>query len=94
MLVKTKAIVLHSFKFGESKMIVDMLTEAEGRLSFVVNMPRSSKSKLSALPCFSASTMWVSYTKADMERLKRGDPGFVFFLKRSEQDGNVFSEVL
>ena len=46
MLVKTKAIVLHSFKFGESKMIVDMLTEAEGRLSFVVNMPRSSKSKM------------------------------------------------
>lgn len=46
MLMKSKAIVLHSFKLGESKMIVDMLTEEEGRLSFVVNMPRSSKSKM------------------------------------------------
>ncbi len=46
MLVKTKAIVLHSFKLGESRMIVDMFTCEAGRLSFVVPIPKSSKSKL------------------------------------------------
>jgi DNA repair protein RecO (recombination protein O) len=44
--VKTEAIVLHSFKFGESKLIVDTFTKTHGRLSFVVPMPRSTKSKL------------------------------------------------
>lgn len=46
MLVKTKAIVLHSFKLGESRMIVDMFTCEAGRQSFVVPIPKSSKSKL------------------------------------------------
>ena len=38
--------MLHSFKFGESKLIVDTFTKTHGRLSFVVPMPRSAKSKL------------------------------------------------
>jgi hypothetical protein len=46
MLVKTKAIVLHSFKLGESRMIVDMFTCEAGRQSFVVPVPKTSKSKL------------------------------------------------
>ena len=43
MLVKTKAIVLHSFKYGESRMIVDMFTEEAGRLSFIISIPKTSK---------------------------------------------------
>lgn len=46
MLVKTEAIVLHSFKYGESKLIVDMFTREAGRLSFVVSLPQSAKSRL------------------------------------------------
>ena len=46
MKVKTEAIVLHSFKYGESKMIVDTFTKTHGRLSFVVPLPRSAHSKL------------------------------------------------
>ena len=46
MLVKTEAIVLHSFKYGESKIIVDMFTREVGRLSFVVPLPTSAKSRL------------------------------------------------
>ena len=38
--------MLHSFKYGESKIIVDMFTREVGRLSFVVPLPKSSKSKL------------------------------------------------
>lgn len=43
MLTKTEAIVLHSLKYGESRMIVDMFTRQFGRLSFVVQLPKTSK---------------------------------------------------
>ena len=46
MLVKTKAIVLHSIKLGESKTIVDMLTERQGRVSFVCRIASSGKAKI------------------------------------------------
>lgn len=46
MLLKTNAIVLHAFKYGETRMIIDMLTEGMGRLSFVANVPKSAKSKV------------------------------------------------
>ena len=46
MLTKTQAIVLHSLKYGETRMIVDMFTRQFGRLSFIVSMPKSAKSKM------------------------------------------------
>jgi DNA repair protein RecO (recombination protein O) len=46
MLVKTEAIVLHSFKYGETRLIVDMFTKELGRMSFIVPLPKSSKSRL------------------------------------------------
>jgi len=46
MLTKTQAIVLHSLKYGESRLIVDMFTRAFGRQSFIVSIPKTSKSKM------------------------------------------------
>jgi DNA repair protein RecO (recombination protein O) len=46
MLTKTEAIVLHAFKYGETRMIVDMFTRAAGRLSFVVQLPKTAKGRL------------------------------------------------
>lgn len=46
MLLKTRAIVLNSLKYGESQYIVDLFTETNGRLSVMLNMPRSSRSRL------------------------------------------------
>ena len=46
MLVKTKAIVLHSFKYGETRIIVDMFTREAGRLSLIATMPKTQKSRL------------------------------------------------
>lgn len=46
MLVKTKSIVLHSFKYGESKIIIDMFTEEHGRLSCIASVSKSGKGKL------------------------------------------------
>ena len=46
MLVKTEAIVLHAFKYGETRIIVDMFTREQGRLSFIVPLPKTQKSRL------------------------------------------------
>ncbi len=46
MLEKSEAIVLHALKYGESKIIVDMFTRRWGRLSFIVPIPKSNKSRL------------------------------------------------
>ena len=46
MKVKTEAIILHTFKYGESKLVVDTFTKSHGRLSFMVPMPRSAHGKI------------------------------------------------
>ncbi len=46
MLQKTEAIVLHALKYGEQKMIVDMFTREQGRLSFVVPVPKTSRARV------------------------------------------------
>jgi DNA repair protein RecO (recombination protein O) len=46
MLAKTQAIVLHAIKYGETRLIVDMFTRSNGRLSFIVSLPKSPKSKV------------------------------------------------
>lgn len=45
MLVKTEAIVLHTIKYGEQRVIVDMFTREQGRLSFIVSLPHSAHGK-------------------------------------------------
>ena len=46
MQIKTEAIVLHSLKYGEQRIIVDMYTRTDGRLSFIVPVPRSERAKI------------------------------------------------
>ena len=46
MLIKTRAIVLRNIKYGEQKIIVDLLTETEGRVSVVTRIPQTQRGKL------------------------------------------------
>ncbi len=46
MFCKTEALVLHTIKYGEQKLIVDMFTREHGRLSFIVQIPKTGKGKL------------------------------------------------
>jgi DNA repair protein RecO (recombination protein O) len=46
MQVKSNAIVLHALKFGDSQLIVDLLTEQMGRMSFICHIPVSKKAKI------------------------------------------------
>ena len=43
---KSEALVLHTLKYGDSRLIVDMFTREHGRLSFAVPAPQSPRSKL------------------------------------------------
>ena len=43
---KTGALVLHAIKYGETRLIVDMYSRQHGRLSFIVSLPKSPKSKV------------------------------------------------
>ena len=44
MLEKSHAIVLHTLKYGDQKVVVEMFTRTWGRLSFIVTLPKSAKS--------------------------------------------------
>jgi len=46
MLTKTRGIVLHAFMLGDSKMIIDLLTESEGRLSCIARISRRAGAKI------------------------------------------------
>ena len=46
MLTKTEAIVLRSLKYGENRLIINLLTESEGVVTVAVNMPKTQRGKL------------------------------------------------
>ena len=46
MLTKTEAIVLHAIKYGETRIIVDVFTKSQGRLSLIVNIPKSAHARI------------------------------------------------
>jgi DNA repair protein RecO (recombination protein O) len=46
MLITTQAIVLHTIKYGDQKLITDLYTRRQGRLSFAVNIPKTTQGKL------------------------------------------------
>ena len=43
---KSEAIVLHALKYGDGRLVVDLFTRQEGRLSFIVPLPRTPRAKL------------------------------------------------
>lgn len=44
--VKTRAIVLRTVKYGDSSVIADLLTESQGRVSFLVRIPKTAKGRV------------------------------------------------
>lgn len=49
MLQKTKGIVLHTLKYNDTSIIVDIYTELSGRASFLVAVPRSRKATVKSV---------------------------------------------
>ncbi len=82
MLEKTRGIVLHTVKYGDSSLIVTLLTEMLGRQSFILNAARSSRSKNKAgllQPLFLIDAEVYQKKGREIQRIKefRIDPPFV-----------------
>jgi DNA repair protein RecO (recombination protein O) len=79
MLSKTRAVVLHHIKYGDSSLIVTLYTEKFGRLSCMVNGVRAKKTKL-PVTLFQPLTLLdaeVYYKKnREMQRLKEASCSF------------------
>ena len=45
-MVKTEAFVLRALKYGDQRDIVDMFTREQGRVAFIVNVPRTARGRL------------------------------------------------
>lgn len=73
MMIKTKAIVLHAFKFGEGKLMVEMFTQNRGCVTFVVRPSTSAKGtmKKQYFQPFSLLEVEFDYRpKNDLQHLK------------------------
>ena len=46
MMTRTKAVVLRTVRYGDSSLVVDMLTEQQGRVAFMVKISNSSHGKM------------------------------------------------
>lgn len=81
MLIKTRGIVFHSFKYSETSVIVEIYTEAKGLQKYIIAGVRTSRSKISAgLLQITALVEIVAYYREDKElnRIKEIKPAFVY----------------
>lgn len=73
LMTRTRAIVLRTVKYGDSGLVVDMLTEKQGRVSFMVKVPRSSKGKIRKQLFMPLSLVEVDFDfriKSGLQRLR------------------------
>jgi DNA repair protein RecO (recombination protein O) len=73
MMTKTKGLVLRSVKYGEGALIVDMLTEKVGRVSFLVRLSKSQKGKMRKqyfMPLTLVDMDFDYRVKASLQRLR------------------------
>jgi len=71
MLVKTEAIVLHSLKYGETRLIVDLFTREAGRLSCVVPLPKTQKARLKKQYFQPMTLLEIAYEERQRTQLQK-----------------------
>ena len=69
MLVKTKAIVLHSFRYGETKAVIELLTATHGRMPCIATLSKSPRVAVpfTSIP-FSPSKLAIAMFTAEFLR--------------------------
>lgn len=73
MLVKSEAVVLHSMKYGDARVIVDVFTRVSGRLSLIASLPRSPRARLKKQYFQPMTLLELEYDEheaASLQRLK------------------------
>ncbi len=69
---KAQGIVLHTIKYGDSSLIVSLLTDTIGRQSYIVQGIRSRKGNKSAIlqPMFPVEFEGLTSTRSQLDRMK------------------------
>jgi len=70
-LQKTKGIVLNQFKYSETSLIVNILTEDFGKMSFIINGVRKKKSKFPANYFQSFNILQIVFAQSNKSDLHR-----------------------
>ena len=73
LMVKTRAIVLRAMKYGDSRLIVDMFTEEQGRVSFAVSISKSQKGRMKKPLFMPLTIVEVNYDfrmKSELQKLR------------------------
>ena len=70
MISSTRAIVLHALKYGDSQLIVDLLSENRGRLSFIMRIPKTQKAKVRKQIFQPLSVVEISYDHRPTAKLQ------------------------
>lgn len=77
MLIKSRAIVLHTLKYNDESLIVELLTEATGCVSFIVRISRSGRAAVRHMlfrPLALLDVEWNHRGGSGLRRLKSALP--------------------
>ena len=81
MIVKTRGIVLRIVKYSDVQNIVEAYTEAQGRVSFLVRIPKSRKSRIKSVlfqPLSLLLLEWNSRPTVRLQKLQNAKPAVLF----------------
>ena len=71
--VKTRAIVLRTVKYGDNAIIADLLTEAQGRVSFLVRIPKTARGRVRRQHFLPLTLLSIDYDfrlRSSLQRLR------------------------
>lgn len=71
MMEKTNAVVLHSLRYADQKVIVTLFTESRGAMSFMVRVSRSRHSVMQNVLLSPLSLLEIDYDFQESQRLQR-----------------------
>ncbi len=70
-IITTRALVLRTVKYGESSVVADLLTEQQGRVSFLVSLPKSARARVRRQYFMPMTLLSVSYDFRPRSSLQR-----------------------
>lgn len=76
-MVSSRAVVLNALKYNDTYNIVDVYTASEGRVSFLVRLPRSPKARVKSVlfqPLSLIEIEWNARPLASLQRIREARP--------------------
>ena len=81
MLVRSKAVVLRTVKYNDASVVVETYTEAEGRVAFLVRVPKTRRAAVKSVlfsPLALLELEWNARPAAGLQHVRNAKPYVVF----------------